>query len=214
MNDASVAKTLKVALAVMATVVVVGAYFGIGYDANYLPESPQVSKGKIFYPPRTDDLRPLTEEPDDAVDSTPGKFVKASLVTAVTNRFRIREELARHIVSQADIAAKQEGLPVALVLAVIARESSFDPSAVNNQDVGLMQVNTRWHADKIEKAGGIKALFNPGTNIRLGTRILAQYINAAGGSLAGGLRRYNGLDKTNNYPQEVLGHMKVFQAFV
>lgn len=133
------------------------------------------------------------------------------LVDVISDGFKVDPRTAREIVEHAMVVASEERLPLSLLLAVIARESSFNPTAVNNRDVGLMQVNLYWHSDKIVAAGGPEAMFAPDVNIRLGARILKEYVSAAG-SYHGGLRRYNGLDKANNYPEEVLAFMRAFQS--
>lgn len=133
------------------------------------------------------------------------------LVEYVIRAHKVDPATAEEIVANAQLVAREEHLPPELILAVIARESSFNPEAVNNRDVGLMQVNLHWHSDKIEEVGGPEAMFVPSTNIRVGARILKSYL-AASGNLHGALRRYNGLDKANSYPEEVLSLMRTIQS--
>lgn len=149
-------------------------------------------------------------EPDllGAVNKT---TAKPSLVRAVVSRFSVDARLAHAIVTHAYQEARATGLPVTLLLGVMARESSFNPKAINNRDVGLMQVNLKWHADEVKKAGGKDAMLRPATNIRVGTKILQQYV-AAAGSIRAGLRNYNGKGKTNAYPDEVLAFKHQFDA--
>lgn len=146
-----------------------------------------------------------------AVPDVEPKAVKPHLVRAVMERFSVNAPLAQTIVYHAYHEAKSSELPVTLLLAVMARESSFRPKAINQQDWGLMQVNLKWHAKAIEKVGGPKALLRPAPNIKVGTQILKQYVVSAG-SIRGGLRRYNGLGKDNAYPDEVVTFMREFQA--
>lgn len=133
------------------------------------------------------------------------------LVNFIVRAHKVDLATAQEIVAHAQLVATEERLPLSLILAVIARESSFNPVAVNNRDVGLMQVNLYWHSDRIEEVGGPEAMLVPNTNIRVGARILKEYI-AASGNFYGALRRYNGLDKNNSYPEEVLSFMRTFQS--
>jgi soluble lytic murein transglycosylase-like protein len=130
------------------------------------------------------------------------------LARAVQQQFKVAPKLAEEIVLAAHHHAKQEDLPVSLVLAVIAKESSFNPKAISHGDLGLMQVNSYWHQLAIKQAGGRDSLFSVDTNIRLGTRILSQYVRRYG--IYEGLRAYNGKGKKNTYPADVLRLQKIF----
>jgi len=69
-----------------------------------------------------------------------------------------------------------------LILAVMAIESSFHPYVQSQAGAqGLMQVMTDIHAQKYEKYGGKLAAFDPLTNMRVGTRVLQEYIKLKGG---------------------------------
>jgi soluble lytic murein transglycosylase-like protein len=85
---------------------------------------------------------------------------------------------------------------------VIARESSFKPRARNREDLGLMQVNRRYHPDLIERAGGPQAMMDPEKNLQAGIRLLARYRRMSADELEA-LQRYHGLGKNNGYVQRV-----------
>lgn len=93
--------------------------------------------------------------------------------------------------------AAQQRVPVALVKAVIAHESRFVPTAVrgepqlNDASRGLMQLLFAT-ARELGFNGEADALFNPGVNIPLGVRYLAQQLARAGGDWAGAVSAYNG----------------------
>lgn len=57
-----------------------------------------------------------------------------------------------------------------------------------NIDVGLMQVNLRWHRHRV---GRIEDMLNPGTNLNLGAQILQEAIATAPDDLALGVGRYH-----------------------
>lgn len=146
--------------------------------------------------------------PSQAFTSPPTASAEARLARAVQQQFKVAPKLAEEIVVAARFHAKQEALPVSLVLAVIAKESSFNPKAISHGDLGLMQVNSYWHRFAIKQAGGRNALFSVSTNIRIGTRILSQYVRQYG--IYEGLRAYNGKGKKNTYPADVLRLQKIF----
>lgn len=134
----------------------------------------------------------------------------ATLTHRIQRLFSVKPHLAEAIVHHASTAAHHTGLPLTLVLAVIAKESSFMPELISNNDVGLMQVNTFWHANRVKEIGGIAKLKEPSTNILVGSGILADCV-ASAKSIHGGLRKYNGVGKDNKYPEEVIAWMKALQ---
>lgn len=90
-------------------------------------------------------------------------------------------------------AAATYGVDFALIKAVIALESAFDPKAVGDDgsSLGLMQVQVPTAQDMLGSwvlAGDLK---DPGTNISAGAKYLATQMRRAG-SVAGGVSAYNG----------------------
>lgn len=93
-----------------------------------------------------------------------------------------------------------------LVLAVIDVESAFDPFAVSYAGaVGLMQVMPFWPTKL-----GLKAedLIDVDLNIRMGTSILAYYLEREKGDYRRALARYNGSLGKRSYPDLVLGRLQ------
>lgn len=82
----------------------------------------------------------------------------------------------------AEVAAdveRRHGIPVLLLMAVIAQESRFDPEAVGPRGaLGLMQLRPFVAADVAERYGidyeGRPTLFDPAENVTLGARYLAE----------------------------------------
>jgi hypothetical protein len=58
----------------------------------------------------------------------------------------------------------------------------------SNIDVGLMQVNYRWH---FERAGSLTSLMDPVKNVDLGAQILSEAIASVPGNLTLGVGRYH-----------------------
>lgn len=81
-------------------------------------------------------------------------------------------------------AAERHGVDPMLVAAVIWQESRGDPRAyraepkIGDASYGLMQLLLRT-ARGLDYQGGPDGLFNPATNIELGTRYLAELLRAA-----------------------------------
>ena len=75
--------------------------------------------------------------------------------------------------------AKEYNLPLTLVLAIMNRESGFNPLAISSKGAkGLMQIMVKVHEDKLKKLkiNGYQAM-HIGNNIQLGCMILREYYN-------------------------------------
>jgi soluble lytic murein transglycosylase-like protein len=93
-----------------------------------------------------------------------------------------------------------------LVLAVIDVESAFDPFAVSYAGaVGLMQVMPFWPS---QLGLQTKDLLDVELNIRMGTSILAYYMERERGDYRRALARYNGSVGRRGYPDLVLGRLE------
>jgi len=128
------------------------------------------------------------------------------LVRHVARHYRIPEPAAERAVDAAYLAAGEVGVDPLLVLAVIGVESSFNPAAQSGAGAkGLMQIIPAYHGPLLDEYGGERGVFDPLTNIAVGTRILSDYIERAG-SLEAGLQSYNGAasDPTTRYARKVI----------
>jgi soluble lytic murein transglycosylase-like protein len=129
-----------------------------------------------------------------------------ALAGALAKRYRVSADATRSVVSTAYREGSRIGLDPLLIIAVIAVESRFNPIAESEMGAqGLMQVIPRFHKEQLETAA-IDSVLDPHANIRLGARILKDYIRSGGTEVAG-LQRYNGStgDESNAYAQKVLG---------
>lgn len=101
--------------------------------------------------------------------------------------------------------ARSYGLDPALVIAVIWRESCYQVDAVGDdgQAIGLMQIQPRWHQERIGRLG-VTDLTDPRSNILVGCDILAEVIGRYG--VTGGLTyyRWGRADGDEAYAAEVL----------
>lgn len=115
---------------------------------------------------------------------------KLRLVDHLNKVWQVPLVLAHRIVGAAYREAQTIGAAPTLLLAVMAKESGFKPSAASSYGaVGLMQVVPRFHPEKLAKG---EKLTNPETNIRVGTRVLGEYLSKAGGEIEPALERYSG----------------------
>lgn len=117
---------------------------------------------------------------------------QASVANWLARRYRIALEPVSRLVQEAWDSGRRSGLDPTLILAVMAVESSFNPFAQSSVGAqGLMQVMTRVHDEKYERYGGVRAAFDPVTNLRVGVQVLKECIARAGG-LEAGLKYYVG----------------------
>ena len=65
------------------------------------------------------------------------------------------------------------GICPELVEAIIERESSWNPDAVNGSCIGLMQISEGWHQDRMESLG-VTDLTDPYDNIDVGVDYLLE----------------------------------------
>lgn len=91
-----------------------------------------------------------------------------------------------------------QGVPRALIKAVIGQESAFVPTAkrveakIGDASLGLMQLLSRT-AKALGYTGTPEpGLFDPAINIHYGTTLLAQNLNRANGDIARAVSAYNG----------------------
>lgn len=126
-----------------------------------------------------------------------------ALSAVAARKYRISDDAMRAMIGTAFREARRNGLDPVLVVAVMAVESGFNPLAQSEHGaMGLMQVIPRFHADKLLE--GEESIFDPRVNIRLGARVLKEYILRAGNEQAG-LQLYNGSasDPSNAYAGRV-----------
>ncbi|HYF57927.1 MAG TPA: lytic transglycosylase domain-containing protein [Burkholderiaceae bacterium] len=145
-------------------------------------------------------------DPPPAPPSQPVLSYQA-MASRLVELYPASRDHAGEIVRTVHREADRHRLDPCLVMGVIARESSFAPQARNSRDLGLMQVNPRYHPDLVERAGGPRAMLEPARNIAAGTEVLARYRRASGDDLEA-LQRYHGLGKRNDYVERVAGEAR------
>lgn len=130
----------------------------------------------------------------------------AAALDQVAQRYRVSPEALLPVFETAQSAARELRLDPLLVIAVIGIESGFNPISQSPMGAqGLMQIIPRYHQDKLPKAAGSRAFFDPVTNVEMGARILQEMIRRQGG-LMEGLQAYAGApdDAEQTYANKVL----------
>lgn len=141
-------------------------------------------KGKTEGEIAADAAAKAVPQPDEAFLRTP-IFRR---VEAHPNVAKYEPLLARH--------AKEYGVDLALVKAVVAVESAYEPDVVSPKGaVGLMQVipdtAVRYGVSDDAKRTVAQKLRDPAINIRIGTRYLGELLTRFGGDIALAVAAYN-----------------------
>ena len=140
---------------------------------------------------------------------------QAAVTYWIAKKYRVAPEAVGMLVKEAYAVGKIEKIDPALILAIMAVESSFNPFAQSHVGAqGLMQVMTHIHSDKSEDHGGHFAALNPVSNLHVGVQVLKETI-ARAGSVRGGLKYYVGaanLPDDQGYGNKVLSEFARIRA--
>jgi len=121
----------------------------------------------------------------------------------LARRYRVSEQALDGIVATAYGIGRELAVDPLLILSVAAVESRFNPLAESVFGAqGLMQIIPRFHAEKLRRDA---SLFDADTNIRVGARILKEYLRR-GGDLQTALELYGGVTEEgeSQYANKVL----------
>lgn len=88
--------------------------------------------------------------------------------------------------------AESYGIDPAIIFAITYRESSYNPSNIGDYGAsfGLMQVQPRWHSDRMARLGCLD-LLDPYQNVIVGTDFLAEQLARYDGDISKALVAYN-----------------------
>lgn len=139
-----------------------------------------------------------------------------ALAEFLAKRYKVSQDVTLEFVQIAHAEAARVSLDPLLIMAVIAVESRYNPIAESGVGAkGLMQIIPKFHGDKLAEFGGEKAVFDPESNIRVGTRILREYLSRTG-NLSIALQMYAGAlgDDNDTYTNKVLGEKQRLQRVV
>jgi len=136
-----------------------------------------------------------------------------TLAVYLSRRYKVALDATEQLVGAAHEAGSRLGIDPLVILAVMAVESRFNPIAESVMGAkGLMQVIPKFHQDKLEEHGGEDSVFEPMTNILVGSRILKDAMRRGGG-LMPGLQLYAGAfgDDGQQYAQKVMAEKERMQ---
>lgn len=134
----------------------------------------------------------------------------------VARKYRVSQDIAYDFVRLAHSTGHQLGLDPLLIIAVIAIESRFNPIAESMAGAkGLMQIIPKYHTAKFEEYGGEKAVFDPEANVKVGARILKEYIRLTG-NVGIALQMYAGAlsDGEDQYTTKVMNEKQRLKQIV
>lgn len=151
---------------------------------------------------------------EEAVVLNPTEEIRYRVLSEfVAKRYRVSQDVSFDLVSLAHQEGNRFQLDPLLIIAVIAIESRFNPIAESGAGAkGLMQIIPKYHTDKLEEFGGEQAVFDPATNIQVGSRILREYIRRTG-NIGIALQMYAGAlgDTEDQYTTKVLNERRRLQ---
>lgn len=144
-------------------------------------ESTLISNTVKLEKPVESPVEPLTcivEEPEIVVEEEPHGYFDVPL----------DEGLQDHIFK----LCEEHELDPAMIIAIIKRESDYKASTIgdNGDSLGLMQVQPKWHYERMERLGCLD-LLDPYQNVTVGIDILVELFNK-GKSVEWVLMAYNG----------------------
>lgn len=150
-------------------------------------------------------------------DSTKLKKIQKmqKLASYISNTYDIPMKNAEKIVYTTFEESSKKNLEPMLVLSLIDNESRFQQHIKSPVGaVGLTQVMPKYHQAKIAELRKTEGtdIFSITGNIKVGTQILRDYINLAGGNLQKALQMYNGSagDSKKKYSSKIMSKMREY----
>ena len=126
----------------------------------------------------------ISEEPTEATTEP----TKSTEPTVVLYDVPLSEELQLHITN----LCERHHINPAIIVSMIFWESSFraDVMGDNGDSYGLMQIQPKWHYDRMQKLGCTN-LLDPFQNVTVGVDILAEQIARYNGDVTKAIVAYN-----------------------
>ena len=135
----------------------------------------------------------------------------------LSRRYRVSPEPLAALVTEAWSVGERSQIPPTLILAIMAIESKFNPFSAGTQGaMGLMQIDPTAHANELSTFGGRLAVFDPVTNLRIGTRHLQDLI-LQNETLENALRQYatnSGQSDDSQYVERVVNEQKLLEKLI
>ncbi|MDB5888167.1 MAG: lytic transglycosylase protein, partial [Rhodocyclales bacterium] len=158
-------------------------------------------------------------QPDmDVANIEPGKLSTeyVRLIQYIAKRHKVSAAGLEQLVRTAIHEGRVTKVDPVLILAVTSVESGFNPLAESVFGAqGLMQIIPRFHQDKIDASRGAEALLEPSENIRVGARILREYMHN-NAELEAALQQYGGVSDASDmtYAAKVMNEVARFRQIM
>lgn len=138
---------------------------------------------------------------------------KQTLTQHLAQKYRQPLNVVSQAVSAAYVYGEKHAISPLLLLAIMEQESSFRVTARSAYGaVGLMQVVPRFHLEKLKTDDPDKELASPASNVRVGSAIVAEYLDKERGNLPRALARYSG--KATSYHEKVARNQRKLEALL
>lgn len=165
-------------LSLIALIMLLAVIFCGVYEHEITPNTgaPEVIEG-------TATLEEVTEHLAEV-----GKMVEEIEDKPNTYDIPLDEELQLFVIEEAEA----HGIAPEIIFAMIERESNYKADAIgdNGKSFGLMQIQVKWHYERMQKLG-CTDLLNTEQNIKVGIDILAELVEKYEGNIEMALVAYN-----------------------
>ena len=138
----------------------------------------------------------------------PDQVLTSELITFLNPK--VDPALAGIIGIEVNRLAKKHNLPRTLIIAIMRRESNFNPLVASKVAIGLMQIYPKWHPEKVKEFTRDQ-LYHIPINIDIGCAIWAEYFEQEKGDLDKTFHAYlskNASNKLKNgYKTDILTYI-------
>lgn len=137
----------------------------------------------IFTMLRVNAKSPVAESP---VEPVKAKVVQVEMMA--TYNVPLDADLQFFIIQ----ICEEHHIDPAVVISIIDAESDFDADAIGDKGAsfGLMQIQARWHQERMDKLG-VTNLLDPYQNVKVGVDYLVELLDSYDGDMTKALMAYN-----------------------
>lgn len=183
----------------------------------------QVAANEVYAYPMKLNLVDIREHEEESIQDAPSEPVEAPepeiVPEVVYFDVPLDEGLQEHIIA----TCEEYGVEPELIVGMIYKESTYNIEAVGDggNSLGLMQIQPRWHKDRMSKLG-CEDLLDPYQNVTVGVDLISELLDQRG-SVEWALMAYNGgpsyandmvkAGKVSEYVEIVLGKMDELKGF-
>ena len=173
-----------VALAVTATIAICSCKAGEAEETPCEPTTTATIAETIEAITEPTEIETPATEATEPADTEPEETEPPVILYDVP----LDEELQIHIIE----TAEEYGIDPAIIFAMAYRESTYNPNIIGDggNSYGLMQVQPRWHSERMERLGCLD-LLDPVQNVTVAIDYLSEMLDWYDGDIAKALVAYN-----------------------